>query len=671
MQPESNPVSLRPVLGQLATTAAPRLGEPSWQLPDTAVCRNPDKAPSVLVIDDDAAVLRYVARCLRMSGFRVAAMQDGRQGVAAALLLRPDVVVCDVTMPDMDGHAVLQELRRRDETRGASFIFLTAKQGRADVRHGMRLGADDYLPKPFSIEELVEAVSTRLDRRGQLEQANSQQVREVERRMQSMAIAQGMAVVSRRVLDRQSFERALLLRAEANPTAPLPMAIFRVKDLDRVHHQWGPSAAENLLEQVGARLGALMLQENAIVCAGRAGLHRFALAFVGGLSAAALERLVVSLLADLLAPYSANGREIFLQFGVGVTPGMPEGTPQEPTDRREQSLRQGEAALQFALSLHGSRIGLFSRDVTELSRDCLRLEADLFRAVQREELEMHLQPQVDLDSGVVQGFEALVRWRHPELGLVPPSDFVPAAERNGSVRLITEYVLRRAVQQMAAWQRQGVPVGHIAVNVSVADLEDDRLVHLVTETLAEHGVPGSALQLEVTESAILRDVAKARRVLQALSALGVQIAIDDFGVGHSSLAYLSQLKFDVLKIDKSFVANLESDDAKLAIVEMILKLAMTFGFRVVAEGIEADSARRALVARGCKDGQGYLFGKPLPQQSVRCAMWSLGFGLRSAAGTGPRQVFAEALQHAVLLPMRQDAPGSLQTRRPGPRALPA
>jgi EAL domain-containing protein (putative c-di-GMP-specific phosphodiesterase class I) len=273
-------------------------------------------------------------------------------------------------------------------------------------------------------------------------------------------------------------------------------------------------------------------------------------------------------------------------------------------------------------------------------------------------------PQVDMRTDEVVGFEALVRWQHRELGMVSPAEFIPIAERNGSIRVIGEWVLRESCRQMASWLRQGASIRHVAVNVSAVQMEDG-LVELVRDALRESSLPAHCLQLEITESALLLDMPRAMRILESLREAGTSVAIDDFGVGYSSLCYLRQFKFDVLKIDRSFVMDLERESEKVAICEMILHLARLLRFEVVAEGVETVRAKDLLTNEGCRYGQGYLFSRPLPQDVLTSALWSsLGAPSRlTPTADGPMKV--DALLHAVRLPVLASNSASQQAQAAG------
>ena len=262
---------------------------------------------------------------------------------------------------------------------------------------------------------------------------------------------------------------------------------------------------------------------------------------------------------------------------------------------------------------------VYDRTATGHSGDRLRLLGELRHALSHGGLRLHYQPRVDLRTGTVMGFEALVRWQHPRLGLLGPAAFIALAEDSGLIRELGGWVLREACRQAAEWHARDPdrrPL-EIAVNLSARQLADPHLTALVADILTHTGLDPETLTLEVTETALMSDADAALGVLHALKDLGVRLAIDDFGTGYSSLVYLKRFPVDELKIDRSFVDGLGRDTEDTAIVTAIVQLAAAVGVQVVAEGVETDEQRDALLALGCRLGQGYLFAPPLPASRLQ------------------------------------------------------
>jgi EAL domain-containing protein (putative c-di-GMP-specific phosphodiesterase class I) len=242
----------------------------------------------------------------------------------------------------------------------------------------------------------------------------------------------------------------------------------------------------------------------------------------------------------------------------------------------------------------------------------LALENRLRHALDRREFMLHYQPQVDIAGGRLVGAEALIRWYHPELGLVPPDKFIPLAEETGLIVDIGNWVLREACAQATAWQAAGLPPIRVAVNISARQFRDKTLVEVVRRVLAETGLDADRLELEITESAIMHNPGEATAILDTLKAMGLHIAVDDFGTGYSSLAYLKRFPIDVLKIDRSFIRDIVTEPDDAAITSAIVALARKLDIKTVAEGVETDDQVAILRQYGCHLLQGFLFSKPLP-----------------------------------------------------------
>jgi PAS domain S-box-containing protein len=277
-------------------------------------------------------------------------------------------------------------------------------------------------------------------------------------------------------------------------------------------------------------------------------------------------------------------------------------------------LRRADIAM-YSAKEASSGLALYAPEADLHSPERLSLQADLRRAIESGELVLHYQPQVDVGSGALAAVEALVRWRHPQRGLVAPDVFIPLAEQTRLIRPLSRWVLGAALRQYAAWQAAGLTIP-VALNLSAHDLQDPTLPDLVTDLLQANGVPPEHLRVEITESSLMADPNRAREVLARLRGVGVQIAIDDFGTGYSSLAYLKDLAVDELKIDGSFVQDMATDAGARAIVRAVIDLSDDLGLRVVAEGVEDQTTWEALAALGCDVAQGYYFAPPLEASDV-------------------------------------------------------
>jgi diguanylate cyclase (GGDEF)-like protein len=378
-------------------------------------------------------------------------------------------------------------------------------------------------------------------------------------------------------------------------------------DLDRfkeLNDTLGHHAGDLLLEQLGARLTEAVGEDGLVA---RLGGDEFALLLPGAGLARASE-IGRRVGAALQHPFEIDGLEVVMDASIGAAL-----YPQHGEDA-EGLLQRADVAMYQAKQ---SRTGFQSYDAgrDRHSRERLTLMAELRRALERDELILHYQPKVELESGRVAGVEALVRWQHPIHGLRGPGAFLPHAEHTALMRPLTLHVLRTALADLARWRADGLDL-HVAVNLAVQNLLDLRTPAQVGELLAVHGLAPSVLTLEVTESLLLHDPQRAGEVLLDLKEMGVGLALDDFGTGYSSLEHLKRLPVHELKIDKSFVMAMDRDPADRAIVASTAALGRALGLRVVAEGVESAASAAVLAAIGCDLAQGFHYSPPVPAEQI-------------------------------------------------------
>jgi EAL domain-containing protein (putative c-di-GMP-specific phosphodiesterase class I) len=313
---------------------------------------------------------------------------------------------------------------------------------------------------------------------------------------------------------------------------------------------------------------------------------------------------------------------VFVEARVGVAVAVAEISAQD-------LLRQAEVALDQTREDGATGISFFSsaRDVRVLRR--MRLHSELHKALERQELCLHYQPQVDISTGQIFGFEALMRWQHPDLGAVSPAEFIPIAEESGLILAMGAWALDEACRQSRAWRDAGLRPVRMAVNLSTRQFDDDRILADVAQALARHRIAADQLELEITESVVLKGFERTVTLLTAFKTMGLVLSIDDFGTGYSSLSYLKRFPVDALKVDQSFVRNIDTDAGDAAITRAVVALAHSFGLCVIAEGVESAGQLAYLTQLGCEYAQGYWFSKPLPAQQ---AALLLAHGLKGLAG---------------------------------------
>jgi diguanylate cyclase (GGDEF)-like protein len=377
-------------------------------------------------------------------------------------------------------------------------------------------------------------------------------------------------------------------------------------DLDRfkmVNDHWGHQIGDELLREVAARLSAQIRAED-LVC--RIGGDEFVIALASPSHSALAESLAGRVLVEFTRPFELSVGSVIVSASIGVakSAGGIEALA---------LIRDADTAMYKAKGSGRNAYALFDTSLRDQVRDRMNLEQALRGALANGELAVHFQPIVDLAGDELDGFEALMRWTHPELGDVSPLDFIPIAEETGLIVESGAWLLRESARQLAEWNA-GRPAGarqlHVSVNVSVRQLRDRALVEVVREVLADTGLPPETLWLEITESGVMEDIETAIDTLTALRALGVVLCIDDFGTGYSSLSYLHRLPVGIVKIDRSFVSGVGEDGANEPIVRAVLAMTKAIGHRVVAEGVETAVQRDWLRAQGCDLAQGWFYGRP-------------------------------------------------------------
>jgi diguanylate cyclase (GGDEF)-like protein/PAS domain S-box-containing protein len=409
-----------------------------------------------------------------------------------------------------------------------------------------------------------------------------------------------------RTLLRDSLERACLLATRDG--SPVALLFLDLDNFKTVNDSLGHGIGDDLLVAVAARLLGCLRPGD---LAARLGGDEFAVVLTGSADIRAARDVATRITEALRQPFTVGTADVVLGASTGIA--LAGAGIHSPDDM----LRNADAAMYAAKALGKGRFAFFAEEMHRAAQARMVLEADLRRALAHDEFEVYYQPVVDLGTGALRGSEALVRWNHPERGLVSPLDFIPLCEEVGLIVPLGEWVLREACTALRAWQTRcaGRPTPLVSVNVSPRQLLQPDLVERVASILRETGADPAALVLEITESALLDDSEATLATLNGLHDLGLDLAIDDFGTGYSALSYLQRFPIDVLKIDRSFIQGLGQTGERSALVRAILALGQALDLSVIAEGIETDDQHEQLRALGCGFGQGYLFGRPEPRRA--------------------------------------------------------
>src|SRR4051812_47125352 len=533
-------------------------------------------------------------------------LSDPPPGMPVGLRLRSDADLEEMQEFPAD------DLRRRMLLDGSSLVLARGSKSEWLASEGLREALFVALPggsgRPLGLLELD-------DRLGDVSTFSTEDARAAEALAAHVAVALHNDRLRERSVHDATHDRLTMLPNRALLAARLAESVdsgaaVLLVDLDRfqeVNDSLGHASGDAVLRQVAVRLSGVAPPGSTVA---RLGNDEFAVLLPDN-SLAAATRTAQIVRTALLEPVLVEGLGVDVSGAIGIAVAPDHG--QDP----ELLVRRAEAALRKAKASEPP-VQVWSSAMEPSDPRRLARVGELRKALDSDELEVHYQPKVRLPGGDVVGVEALVRWRHPDDGLLPSDEFLPMAERTGLVVPLTRVVLRKALEQCRHWLDSGrnVPV---AVNLSVRGLLDPDLIPTVRGLLATYRLPPEMLSLEITESSVMADIPRTLPVLKELSDGGMKLSVDDFGTGYSSLAYLRQLPVSEVKIDKSFVRDMGTDESDAAIVSTIIGLARQLGLSVVAEGVEDEGSRDRLVEMGCDVAQGYLFSRPLPAD--RLAAW--------------------------------------------------
>jgi diguanylate cyclase (GGDEF)-like protein len=394
----------------------------------------------------------------------------------------------------------------------------------------------------------------------------------------------------------------MILHAKRH-AAPLAVLFIDLDGFKTVNDTLGHAGGDALLKEVAVRLQATVRSGDTVA---RISGDEFAIVLgdLARLDDAAL--VAQKVIAGLAAAVNIGGKEVFVTASVGIAAFPNDG------DNAEILIGAADAAMYRAKQSGRNAFQFFTAEINQRSRARAQMGSDLWRALEREELELYYQPKIDLATRRITGAEALLRWKHPERGMVPPAEFIPVMEEIGLIVPVGDWVLRRACEDLKAWQAAGRAVGPMAINLSARQFRRADLDTHIKALVASVGIDPALIELEITESQLMVDPDHAIRVMRALCEAGMHIAIDDFGTGYSSLAYLNRFPVSALKIDRSFVKDMAHEAGAATIVRTIIEMARSLGCTVVAEGVETEEQAAFLRRLRCEQAQGFLFARPVP-----------------------------------------------------------
>jgi diguanylate cyclase (GGDEF)-like protein len=425
--------------------------------------------------------------------------------------------------------------------------------------------------------------------------------RNTESRLRHLALSDQVTGLPNQILFKDRLEQAIIAARHGQRT--LGLICLDIDNFQKVNNTFGHAVGDEVLRLVGERLRQSLYNTDTL---GRMGGDIFVLLLRELAHKDDITLVLRKLRRALVQPLGVAGHELFVTVSIGVALYPDDGGDAETL------LKNADTALHKAKESGRNGYQLYSPVMNASALMRLSLEGQLRKALELQQLEVYFQPQVDARSGRLVGAEALVRWRHPELGMVAPGDFIPLAEETGMIVDIGAWVLNEACIMSREWGEQGLPLERVAVNLSPLQFRHHDLVTTICSALLDSGLDPSLLELEITESAVMHDVDKAADILRYFREMGVKVAIDDFGTGYSSLSLLKKFPITLLKIDRAFIHGTDQHEDDRAIVTAIIAMGHQLGLKVLAEGVESEAQRTFLRESGCDELQGYLFSRPLP-----------------------------------------------------------
>lgn len=603
----------------------------------------------ILIIDDNLTNLEVLFQFLDESNFEVWVARTGESGIRKAQYDAPDLILLDVMMPGLDGFETCRLLKDNPKTCDIPIIFMTALSDTVDKVRGLSLGAVDYIVKPFQYEEVLARVKLHL--RLRLLTQSLQQ--EVQQRTAAQAELQQLAAELEQRVDQRTLELRTALRDLQKTQAELLQQEEKLRydafhdsltdlpnrawfmerlqhavqvaagscdylyavlfvDLDRfkvVNDSLGHLVGDRLLQSVARRLQSALSPKGAIA---RFGGDEFIILLENIDDPNDATQVAETIQAQFRTPFRIGDYELFAGASIGIT--LSTMGYQQP----ETVLRDADVALYHAKQAGKGRCSTVNSTMQTQAVCRLQFENDLRRGIEREEFYLQYQPIVAFSTGQLKGFEALVRWNHPERGKISPAEFIPVAEETGAIEPLGWWIFHQACTQLAQWQQQfphAIPLT-MNVNFSPLQLKQADLSDRVDTILRQTGICGSWLKLEITESCLLEAAIAEESTFNRLKSTGIQLCVDDFGTGYSSLSRLHEFPVDTLKIDRTFVSRLDDRSSNVEMVRTIVALAHAVEMDVVAEGIETLSQLEKLQELGCELGQGYFFSPPLDARAA-------------------------------------------------------
>ncbi len=568
----------------------------------------------ILVIDNEFEIVEVIGEILNIHGYHTRTAINGREGIAAAAKFNPDLILCDILMPEISGYEVLDSIRNNPKTHTIPFIFLTAKGGMKDLRKGMLMGADDYLTKPVSAEELIASVQTRLEKHHQMTRHYRDEIEQTRYDLEITKNYDSLTGLPKRIVLEKKIKQLSPGSQSLRLTALFIIKFNRFRNFTDI---FGQKITLLLNKELIGRIETVIDQEKSVyyLDAGE-----FGVLLPDMIDKNALIQTAKKILIKIRKPVELENRELNCSACIGIA------YTGHDTIGNSTLIQDAELALNAAFEGGFNTYHFYEEELKKHAYDQINIENALHKALENNEFKIYYQPKIDSANKTIIGSEALIRWENSDYGLLSPTQFVPMAEENGLIVPIGEWVLETICNQLNQWKSIGINPSPVAINISARQLEQKNFVKSISAILEKTNIENELLEIELTESILIKNSQRNSRKLAKLRKKGMKISIDDFGTGYSSLSYLSNFPFDKLKIDQSFIRDITTDRAAASLATSIISMAHSLGVRVIAEGVETEAQLNFLKKYKCDEIQGYYYSKPIPAEDFTKLLVEKKFG---------------------------------------------